>query len=282
MTEGGSGLRDGSRPLEVGDRDALVALVASCLPESAHVGSRLEGLGWNPAGISPGVIGVFDDGRLAGAVVMGRVVRAMSVGVDVAPALLEMLASRGGERTDAIVGPLDDLERLLPAMPAWSLRKVDVFSGNIDPTESAFLVAVPTREQLAEFAAVSERAAREELGDASPESSPAARAAYWDGQRERGRILGAFDADGSCIFRVELRPVLGRVAEMRGVWIAPRLRGQGHAHGLLAQTSAWATTHVAPMVCAYAARDNAHAAHVYRRCGLLHTTVLSRLQAGAR
>lgn len=275
-------LQDRCRPLDLGDRASLTALVSACLPESAHVASRLEGVDWNLDAVAGGVLGVFLDGCLAGVVVGGRVVRALSASVDVAPAVLELLAAREGARPDAIVGPLADLERLVPAMPAWALRTIDVFSGIIGPTESPFHVAVPMPEQMAEFVSASERAAREELGGASPEGSSPARAAYWERQRESGRILGAFDTDGSCVFRVELRPALGRVAEMRGVWIAPRLRGQGHAHGLLAQTSAWATKHVAPLVCVYVARDNARAAHVYRRCGLAHSATLGRLEAGAR
>jgi len=84
-----------------------------------------------------------------------------------------------------------------------------------------------------------------------------------------GRALARFDAAGQVMFKAEVGAVSGGVAQLQGVWVAPRWRGQGLAAPGMAAVVAFCQAHLAPVVSLYVNDYNAPARAAYRRVGFV-------------
>lgn len=73
--------------------------------------------------------------------------------------------------------------------------------------------------------------------------------------------------EGSVLFKAELGAVVGGVAQVQGVWVAPDRRGQGIAAPGMAAVVEATLRDVAPVVSLYANAYNKRALAAYRRVG---------------
>lgn len=73
--------------------------------------------------------------------------------------------------------------------------------------------------------------------------------------------------DGEVVFKADVGSVALGVAQIQGVWLAPRLRGQGLAEPAMAAVVETVRQEVAPLVTLYVNDFNAAARATYRRVG---------------
>ncbi len=83
----------------------------------------------------------------------------------------------------------------------------------------------------------------------------------------RARRAYARFVDGEVVFKAELAVVTRHTAQIQGVWVEPRLRGQGLATAAMAAVVLDALRRVAPTVSLYVNDFNTSARRVYARCG---------------
>ena len=134
------------------------------------------------------------------------------------------------------------------------------------------------RHEIQAFCEASFAAFREELGhDPSAHPQDPSYRAGWERALDAGQILGVWDNQGECVYRVELRPVLDRVTELRGVWLHPNLRGLGVARTFLAETTAFVGEHFDSKVVVFARDGNDAAQGLYRSAGFVPRGRLGRL-----
>ncbi|MDP9220826.1 MAG: GNAT family N-acetyltransferase [Actinomycetota bacterium] len=69
------------------------------------------------------------------------------------------------------------------------------------------------------------------------------------------------------VFKADLASVTPQVAQIQGVWMVPRMRGQGLAAGAMAAVCAATQAEIAPVVSLYVNAYNAPALAAYRRVG---------------
>jgi uncharacterized protein len=69
------------------------------------------------------------------------------------------------------------------------------------------------------------------------------------------------------VFKADLASVTPQVAQIQGVWLAPRLRGQGLSAPAMAAVCALTRRDIAPVVSLYVNSYNAPAIASYRRVG---------------
>lgn len=77
--------------------------------------------------------------------------------------------------------------------------------------------------------------------------------------------------DGEVVFKADLGSVALGVAQVQGVWMNPRWRGQGMAVAAMAAVVEHTMRHVAPVVSLYVNDYNAPALATYRRVGFSRT-----------
>jgi predicted GNAT family acetyltransferase len=83
-----------------------------------------------------------------------------------------------------------------------------------------------------------------------------------------GRTFVRMDPAGpEVMFKADLASVTSQVAQIQGVWMAPRMRGQGLAAGAMAAVCAATQAGIAPVVSLYVNAYNAPALAAYRRVG---------------
>jgi uncharacterized protein len=87
---------------------------------------------------------------------------------------------------------------------------------------------------------------------------------------ERGHCLVRVE-DGQVVFKADLGSVALGVAQVQGVWIHPRWRGQGLAAPAMAAVVEHTLRHVAPVVTLYVNDFNEPAVATYRRVGFAQT-----------
>ncbi|WP_122261528.1 GNAT family N-acetyltransferase [Ornithinimicrobium cerasi] len=91
-----------------------------------------------------------------------------------------------------------------------------------------------------------------------------------DGLIRRGHCLVRVE-DDEVVFKADLGSVALGVAQVQGVWVHPRWRGQGVAVPAMAAVVEHALAHVAPVVTLYVNDFNAPAVATYRRVGFVQT-----------
>ncbi|GAA5157559.1 GNAT family N-acetyltransferase [Ornithinimicrobium tianjinense] len=91
-----------------------------------------------------------------------------------------------------------------------------------------------------------------------------------DGLIRRGHTFVRVEA-GEVVFKADLGSVALGVAQVQGVWVHPRWRGQGVAAPAMAAVVEQAMATVAPVVTLYVNDFNAPAVATYRRVGFVQT-----------
>lgn len=91
-----------------------------------------------------------------------------------------------------------------------------------------------------------------------------------EGLIRRGHCLVRVE-EGQVLFKADLGSVALGVAQVQGVWVHPRWRGQGLAAPAMAAVVEHALEHVAPVVTLYVNDFNAPAVATYRRVGFVQT-----------
>lgn len=254
-----------------GDTDTLQALIRDGLPDSAHVGAQLEAWGWRPNVLASRCVQFVSGTSTVGLAVRGRVLRFIGD----ADAIVAALPGLMDADTGALMGTMQTLDRAQRALPAGQLRRIDVWEAGSFAVPRG-LVSVPTDAQLSSFAIASFDAFEEEVG-----SPPAPRhldedyLALWWRRAAEGLVLGAW-VSNRCVFRVEVRPVLDITAELRGVWLAPDLRGRGLAHQYLRDAIDWVGGRFGGNVQLLATEDNVRASRLYQSMGLQMRATLGR------
>jgi RimJ/RimL family protein N-acetyltransferase len=270
-------MRGRCAPLTHSDIPALRSLLISSLPESAHMASICEAMAWSPDRIARRSWGVWDAGELVAVLLAGQVIRVLSTSPDARSPLHDLLLSLMDDQTLAVMGSDDIITSLQATVVRPNFRSFVVWERLAEQTDVAG-VRPPDLAELPSFAAVSFNAFGEEMGwDPAPHPQDPAYLALWQRASEQGRILGAWDDDGRCVYRVEIRPALGAVAELRGVWLDPALRGAGLARSFVDATVGYVGATIAPRVQVIVDADNTVATRLYRSAGFAPVGRLSRL-----
>lgn len=271
------------RPLAEPEIPTLKALLVERLPESVHVAGVYEALGWSSRDIEERSLGFWSGDRLMAVLLLGQVIRIIcSNGAPdstLRASITSSVESRISPDTRAVMGPVGIVEGLPSTTGAPPIDSVTVWERRADPLIGRAVVRTPAQDELASFCVASFEAFREELGQV-PAADPREPTYLktWELARDQGRILGVWGNQGECIYRVELRPALGRVAELRGVWLHPSLRGKGLALTYLEETVALVSDLGAPSAVAMTRRGNHAAERLYRRAGFAPVGQLSRLE----
>lgn len=258
--------------VRVADVDEVRDFVVRHLPLSGHMGGLLEAWNWDRTTLAARCIGLRHDGELAGLYVRGRVLRACGEAALIAPGLAALIE----EDTRAVMGPTEAVTDLAVHCGIDSPRIVEVWETQTAPIDTVH-VRVPTREEIPSFAAASWASFAEEVGfppDSHPDDGDYLD--YWKGPLAAGRLLGVW-RNGRCVFRVEIRPVLGTTVELRGLWLAAEERGHGLAQVYLREVLAYVERSFAPRAHVLVARDNIAALRLYPRVGMTFVGNLGRI-----
>jgi uncharacterized protein len=263
-----------ARVLTPADREAALALCDRDPVANAFVASRLlEQRAFTAAGGE--VWGYAERGELVSLCWAG----ANLVPVEATAAALDVFAARArriGRRCSSILGPsaavLGMWERL--ERPWWPAREVradqpllvldseplvepDPLVRPADPAETDLVVPASSamfQEEIG-FSPIGRD------GGASYRASVSALVLA-------GRTFVRVDPDGpEVVFKADLASVTPRVAQIQGVWLAPRLRGQGLAAAAMAAVCVATRAEIAPVVSLYVNAYNAPALGAYRRVG---------------
>ena len=257
------------------DVDVVRDFIAAQLPLSGHLGSLLEAWDWNPDVIADRCTQVHIDGELVGLYLRGRVLRVL--GSIIGPDLTDHITPD----TRAVMGPSGAITELATCLGSQSPRIIDVWETSVTPSPVGDL-RVPAPAEISSFAHASFAAFAEELGSL-PTTSPddASYLDLWSRLAQHGRIVGVWQG-ARCAFRAEIRPVLGRTVELRGVWLDPNERGRGRAQGYLQQVFAYVARNFTPHVHVLVSRDNIHAVRLYEQMGMTPAGHLGRIDISDR
>lgn len=271
------------RPCVRADITDLREVLTASLPTSTHVAGVLEATDWSTEFIESRAHGVWIDGELRTVILLGQVLRVVTTSCEGLPIVANRLRHQIRQGTRAVMGPENLLCELHTSFPHSTLRHFELWERTATLTRTLASthqrVRPPVPDELSGFARASFQAFGEELGFA-PTDHPQ-NPDYldlWNRARQRGLILGAWDENAHCIFRVEIRPSLGRVAELRGLWLDPDLRGVGLGRTLLEETVGYVTTNIAPRLHVIANTENSVATQLYRSAGFNAVARLARLE----
>lgn len=252
------------------DVDAVRALITAHLPLSGHLGGLLEAWDWNLNAIADRCTRVYDDDSLVGLYLQGRVLRALGsvIGAD--------LADHVTPDTRAVMGPIDAVAELATCLGTYAPRIIDVWETGVAPSPVGD-VRVPAPTEISSFSHASFASYAEELGS-FPTTSPddASYLDLWNRLAQHGRIVGVWQG-ARCVFRAEIRPVLGRTVELRGVWLDPDERGRGRAQEYLQQVFAHVAKFFAPNAHVLVSQENTQAVRLYEQMGMTPAGRLCRI-----
>lgn len=261
------------RTLERRDRDAIVALCATDPVANVMVAERVERVGSEPVRLGGEIWGWFSGGELTAACWSGaNLVPVNATSPEVQDAFAER-ARRHPGRYSSLFGPADAVLGIWARLERHGWR-----AAQVRPRQPLFAMSRPSdippdgrvrHAHLDEMAAVlpaSIAMFTEEVGY-SPMRG--------DGGVSYRRRVSELIADQRTfvrrdgdvvVFKADLGALSKEVAQVHGVWIDPRFRGQGLAGPAMASVVAQALD-VAPVVSLYVNDFNAPALATYRRVG---------------
>lgn len=263
------------RTLERRDRDAILDLCAQDPAANVMVAERVELVGSEPVRLGGEIWGLFEQGELTSACWAGA--NLIPIGVRT-PAALDAFASRvrrtGGAYSslfgdaDAVLGLWSRLEAM-----GWRAREVrscqplySIDRAPLVPPDPAVHRATP--DDLMTVLPASVAMFTEEVGY-SPLSSDGGmsyRRRVADLLRQ-GRTFARRAPSGEIVFKADLGSVSSQVAQVHGVWVDPRWRGQGLAAPAMAAVVVAALRDDAPVVSLYVNDYNVRAIAAYERVG---------------
>ncbi len=263
------GVRDARAVLDLCDRDPV---------SNVFVAGRVETAGTDPARMGGQLWGYYERGSLVSACWAG----ANLVPVEATPAAVEAFADRAlahGRRCSSLVGPAPAVLGMWELLaPEWGAPR------DVRPVQPLMLletdsplpadpgVRMGTRADLDLLMPACVAMFTEEVGY-SPVSgdgggSYEARVKQLvDTRRSFVRIDHHPGAVPEVVFKAELGAVSRRVAQVQGVWVAPRHRGRGLTAPGMAAVVAATRRDVVPLVSLYVNDFNTRALAAYRRAG---------------
>jgi predicted GNAT family acetyltransferase len=256
----------------------VLALCARDPVANVFVAGRVETAGVDSGRTGGRLWGYFERGNLVSACWAG----ANIVPVEATPAAVQAFAEKAlshGRRCSSLVGPAPavlDLWRLLEpewgmardVRPVQPLMQIDTDS----PCPADPRVRLSTRDDLdlllpACIAMFTEEVGYSPVTGDSSGSYEARVRQLVDTRRSFVRIDDVPGQGREIVFKAELGAVSRRVAQVQGVWVAPRHRGRGlTAPGMAAVVAATRRT-VVPTVSLYVNDYNDRALAAYRRAG---------------
>ena len=271
------------RVLDRSDRRAVAALVDADPVLNVFVASRL----------AAGVLERHAPGELWG--YPGRTPRSVvHVGANLVPVNTDEASSRAfADRMGpvrpfcAIVGLTDEVTRLWRDLSdVWGdtyagaravrERQPVMATGRLCPIAEDPRVTRVTASDFDAYFAAAVAMYTEELDENPLESNPYGYRRYVKTLIETGRAFGIIE-DGEVLFKADLGAIGGGVAQVQGVWVAPKLRGRGLAAPAMA-TVTNTVVRSGRTASLYVNDFNTPAIATYRRCGYtdrgMFTTVL--------
>jgi predicted GNAT family acetyltransferase len=263
------------RALDRGDRDAVLELCAEDPCASVMVAERVEQVGSDPVRLGGELWGLFDHGRLVSACWSGA--NLIPVGVRSAPALdaFASRARRSGGSYSSLFGDATAVLGLWSRLEALGWRARDVracqplFAIDRAPDIAPDpLVQRAAPDDLAAVLPASVAMFTEEVGysPVGPDGGGAYRRRVAELLRQR-RTFVRRGPGGEVVFKADLGAVGSKVAQVHGVWVDPRWRGQGIAAPAMAAVVQATLREDAPVVSLYVNDYNGRALAAYRRTG---------------
>jgi predicted GNAT family acetyltransferase len=260
------------RVLDARDRDEVAVLLARDPVAHVFVTARVRAAGFDPWRLGGELWGFVVDGQIESLCYAG----ANLVPVEGTPEALKAFAERArrqGRRCSSIVGPADEVLGMWELLePAWGPPR------ELRATQPLLATGCPPlvpsdpgvrRVRLDEIDVVMPACVAmftEEVG-----VSPLA----GDGGVYRSRVTELVASgrafarieDGEVIFKAEVGAVTSESCQVQGVWVTPRLRGQGLGAAGMASVVRICLDEVAPVVSLYVNDYNAPALATYGRVG---------------
>jgi predicted GNAT family acetyltransferase len=262
-----------SRVLDDSDRDEVLAVLDSDPVANVFVSSRVRAVGLNPARLGGQMWGFGPRGGLVSLCYAG----ANMVPVNAGPEAVHAFADRArkqGRRCSSIVGPVDAVALLWERLePHWGRARAIRWAQPVMATSRRPPVPpdpLVRRVRPEEFDIVLPACVAmftEEVG-VSPNLGDGG-ALYRTRVAELiriGRSYARIDG-GRVVFKAEVGAVTPHACQIQGVWVAPELRGKGHAVAGMAAVVEAAMSCFAPVVSLYVNDYNGSARAVYRKVG---------------
>ncbi|QKE84287.1 DUF4081 domain-containing GNAT family N-acetyltransferase [Arthrobacter sp. NEB 688] len=261
------------RPLSLADRDAALEVCARDLPRGVFVAARLlEGARTGSIG---SVLGLREEGELRS--LCWASANVVPVGTTPAdqPAFAERLRRWRG-RAASVFGPREEVEGLWGHLePHWGTPRAvrahqPLLAAHQPP--SALGVALDERVRPARASEVdlvlpaAEHMFTAEIGYRPYTGSSRGYRASIAALVARGHTYVVVE-DGEVVFKTDIGSIALGCAQLQGVWVAPRLRGQGHAVPMLAAVLEQVMAGQAPLVSLYVNDFNRAARATYERLG---------------
>ena len=267
MTSTSPALRTAAlRVLDARDRDEVAALLARDPVAHVFVTARVRAAGFDPWRLGGELWGYVVDGRIESLCYAGANLVPVEATTEAVKAFAER-ARRQGRRCSSIVGPADEVLALWELLePTWGppreLRAVQpVMATGYDP-----LVRRVRLDELDTVMPACVAMFTEEVG-VSP--------LVGDGGVYRSRVTELVASGrsfariegGEVVFKAEIGAVTSEACQVQGVWVNPRLRGQGLGAAGMAAVVNLCLEDVAPVVSLYVNDFNAAAIATYARVG---------------
>ncbi len=270
--------RPSVKVLGPGDVRGVLALCERDPVANVFVAGRVETAGVDAGRTGGRLWGYFERGSLVSACWAG----ANIVPVEATPAAVQAFAEKAlahGRRCSSLVGPAPavlDLWRLLEPEwgPARDVRPVQPLMQleTDSPCPADPRVRLSTRDDLdlllpACIAMFTEEVGYSPVTGDSSGSYEARVRQLVDTHRSFVRIDDVPGQGREIVFKAELGALSRRVAQVQGVWVAPRHRGQGLTAPGMAAVVAATRRAVVPVVSLYVNDYNDRALAAYRRAG---------------
>jgi uncharacterized protein len=263
------------RTLERRDRDAVLALCARDPIANVMVAERVELVGSEPVRLGGEIWGLFDNGELRSACWSGANLIPIEVRTPAAMDAFASRARRSGGTYSSLFGDAEAVRGIWSRLEAlgWRAREVranqPLYSMHRPPRVPAdpeVLRALP--DDLLTVLPASVAMFTEEVGysPVSSDGGMAYRRRVADLLRQ-GRTFVRLGPSGEVVFKADLGSVSSQVAQVHGVWVDPRWRGQGLAAPAMAAVVEAALRDNAPVVSLYVNDFNARAIAAYERVG---------------
>lgn len=267
-------IRTPTRVLTPGDRDAALDLCGRHPEDNVFVAARILEGGLD--GSTGSIVGYAPDGRLEALCwVAGNVVAVETT--DRSRAVLADRIRRYQRRAASLLGPADEtlaLWRRLESSwgPARSVRSTQPHLAASTPP-SALGVPVDRRLRPARGYEIdlvmpaSEHMFTAEIGYPPYRGSARTYRAVLSRLIERGHTYVIVE-DGEVIFKADVGSVGLGCAQLQGVWLTPRLRGQGVGAPAMAAVLEHVLADIAPTATLYVNDYNTAALAMYERIGM--------------
>jgi predicted GNAT family acetyltransferase len=264
------------RTLERRDRDAVLSLCATDPAANVMLAERVQRVGSEPVRLGGEIWGWFSGGELAAACWSGANLVPVNA---TAPAALDAFADRarrGAGRYSSLFGPADAVLGMWSRLEqrGWRPRQVRPRQPLFSTTRPSTVPPDPQvrRAEPDELDAVlpaSVAMFTEEVGYSPMRGDGGAsyRHRVSDLLAERRTYVRRSEgADGHVVFKADVGALSDQVAQVHGVWVDPRYRGQGIAAPAMAAVVEQTLRQV-PVVSLYMNDFNAPALATYRRVG---------------